>query len=357
MADWLSPMSQTYEFYEVDPGTWKEKRKLTNILSATIKRDLEKSTLETASIKTSEILGECYIRIYLITLQNGVKERFPLGTFLVQTPSVSFDGKTQSITMDAYSPLLELNDVYPELGYTIMKQRNIMSNVVDLTKEHLRAPVVPVTNSAEISYDYTAESGETWLDYLSSFMSNANYYYSLDEMGRVLFSPAQSTASLQPRWTYTDDNSSILYPNVEDEYDLYGIPNVVEVVYSGETSTGASYIYARVVNDDPDSPTSTVTRGREVLHRETSPSISGTPNQSYIDRYAESLLESLNEIEHTISYSHGYTPVRVGDCVRLNYKRAGLTNIKAKVMTQDIECDSGCVVTETAVYTTNLWKG
>lgn len=357
MADWLSPMSQTYEFYEVDPGTWKDKRRLTSILSATIKRDLEKATLETASIKTSEVMGECYIRIYLVVIQNGVRERFPLGTFLVQTPSVSFDGKMQTITMDAYSPLLELKDVKPELGFTILKNKNIMENAVALTKEHLRAPVVDVSGiSTKISSDYTAESDESWLDYLSNLMANAKYYYSLDEMGRVLFSPSQSTASLQPRWTYTDDNSSILYPDIEDEYDLYGIPNVVEVMYTGTTATGDSYYYSKVINDDPDSPTSTVTRGREVLYRETDPSISGVPNQAYIDQYAEELLKSLNEIEHTLSYSHGYTPVRVGDCVRLNYERAGITNIKAKVVTQDIDCSSGCTVTETAVYTTNLWK-
>lgn len=358
MVDWLSSMSQTYEFYEVDPGTWKDKKRIDTITSAKISRDLESNTLETASFSTTEMRGECYIRVYLIVNQNGVKEKIGLGTFLVQSPSKTFNGKVPSITMDAYSPLLELSDVKPPLGFTIMKNQNIMNNVYSLTTENLRAPVVKVTGiDKEMPADFTAESDESWLDYLSNAMGIVGYYYTLDEMGRILFSPSQSTASLQPKWTYDDGNSSILYPDITDEFDLYGVPNTVEVVYSGQDSTGASLIlYSTAVNENPDSPVSTVARGRKVVHRETSPSISGIPDQAYLDLYAENLLNELSSVQHKISYSHGYCPVRCGDCVRLNYERAGIKNVKAKVISQDIDCTSGCKVTETAVYTTNLWK-
>ena len=47
----------------------------------------------------------------------------------------------------------------------------------------------------------------------------------------------------------------------------------------------------------------------------------------------------------------------MGDCVRLNYSRAGLTNVKAKVISQSIDCRPGCPVTETAVFTMNLLEG
>ena len=191
------------------------------------------------------------------------------------------------------------------------------------------------------------------MDYLLSLIANANYNYELDEIGRVLFAPAQDTASLQPRFTFGDDNSSILYPDIEDRYDLYGVPNVVEVVYSGDKG---DIIYSKIVNDDPTSPTSTVTRGREVVHREKNPSITGIPNQVYLDQYATQLLKKLSSVEHTVSFSHGYCPVRIGDCVRLNYQRADLRDIKARITTQNIECVSGCKITATAVYTVNLWK-
>ena len=109
------------------------------------------------------------------------------------------------------------------------------------------------------------------------------------------------------------------------------------------------------MNDDENSPISTVNRGREVVHRVTNPELSGVPTQSQIQEYAEQLLESMSSLEYKLTYKHGYCPVRIGDCVLLNYERAGLTNIKAKVTTQSISCTTGCPVTETAVFTTKLW--
>lgn len=359
MIDWLSSMTQTYEFYEVDPGTWKDKKRLTNMLSCKISRDSETDTLHTANISTTDILGEMCVRVYLVVIQNGVKHNEPLGTFLTQTPSRKFNGKHNDISVDAYSPLLELKDNQPDIGYTIAKNQNIMDSVCRLTADNMRAPVIPVTGvTDELSTNFTAEADESWLSYLSALMYNANYSYGLDELGRVLFIPKQDTASLQPKWTYTDDNSSILYPDITEDYDLYNIPNVVEVVYSGTDGEGKTMILrATATNDDELSPTSTKARGRVIKHRETNPSISGVPDQAYIDLYAERLLKDFNDVEHRITYTHGYCPVTIGDCVRLNYERAGITDIKAKIISQDIDCTSGCKVTETAVYTTNLWKG
>lgn len=353
MADWLSSMQQTFEYYVVDPGTWKEYRMLDNVKSCSITRDAEAETLGSATIDVTNSVGECYIRVYLIAIQNGVKERHPLGTFLVQTPSSSFDGKMQNVAMDAYTPLLELKENQPPLGYSILKNDNIMDIAYRLVREHARAPVVEAVSSTTLYYDFVADpNSDTWLSFLTDLIANAKYTFSLDEMGRILFSPKQDTASLQPVWTYDDDNSSILYPELNMDHDLYGIPNVVEVIYSN----GHDSYYAKVVNDDDNSPISTVNRGREIVHRVTDPDIIGDPTQNQIQAYAEGLLREMSSLEYTVTYTHAYCPVRIGDCVRLNYVRAGMTDIKAKVISQDIKCEPGCPVTEKAVFTTSLWR-
>jgi hypothetical protein len=171
-------------------------------------------------------------------------------------------------------------------------------------------------------------------------------------MGQILFSPIQDTASLQPVWTYNDDNSSILYPEISIERDLYGIPNVVEVVYSKDSG----YYYSKAVNDDWNSPISTINRGREIIHRITDPELGGNPTQEYIDAYAEQTLRNLSKLEFEVTYSHGYCPVRMGDCVELNYSRAdlGLNHVKAKVISQSIKCETGCPVEETAIVTMDV---
>lgn len=351
MPNWLSSMTQTFEYYAVDPDTWCDDTELNMVISCNITRDSSSETLGSATFESTEILDECYIRIYLITVQNGVKEKFPLGTYMVQSPTTKFDGKISTMSMNAYTPLIELKENPPPLGYSILKNANIMDNAYIIVRDNARAPVIKATSTEKLYSDFVANTDDTWVTFVADLVSNAKFELGIDEMGRILFYPVQELESLQPVWTYTDDNSSILYPEVTIDHDIYGIPNVVEVIYSN----GGIYYYAKVVNDDPDSPTSTVNRGREILYRDTDPSLSGIPKESHVQEYAKLLLKKLSSIEYTISYKHGYCPVRLGDCVRLDYKSAGLYGVKAKVISQSINCSTGCTVTEKAVYTKNLW--
>lgn len=364
MADWLSSMQQTFEYYTVDPGTWKDIKKLDTVKSCTINRDSDTETLGSATIDVTGTLGECYIRVYLVTIQNGVKERHPLGTFLVQTPSSSFDGKTRAVSMDAYTPLLELKENPPPLGYALFKDKNVMESAYLLVRENARAPVVPAICDTNLYSDFVSNTNDTWLTFVSDLIANAKYTFDLDELGRILFAPKQDLDSLQPVWTYDDGNSSIMYPEIDMDHDLYGIPNVVEIIFSKgfyDEETGETRYHLRIVNDDTNSPVSVPRRGREIIYREIDPSIAGVSGgtmmtASVVENYAESLLKALSSVEYTVRYTHAYCPVRLGDCVRLNYERAGLVNVKAKVISQSIKCEPGCPVTEKAVFNTKLWR-
>ena len=351
MPDWTKSMQQTYEYYTVDPGTWKDVKRIEKVKSCEISRDISSETLGSANMNVNESLGECYVRAYLITIQNGIREKHPLGTFLVQTPSTSFNGKVEDISIEAYTPLLELGENPPPIGYSILKGENVMDMAYLLSLDNMRAPVVKTTCDVKLHNDFISDTSDTWLKFISDLMNNAKYYFMLDEMGRVLFAPKQDTASMQPVWTYDDSNSSILYPEISVDRDIYGIPNVVEVVYS----RGTGYYYAKAVNDDPNSPISTVNRGRTITHRVTDPDLIGDPTENQIDEYAKQTLRDLSALEYTVTYKHGYCPVRIGDCVRLNYEKAGLVNVKARVISQNISCEPGCPVNETAVFTNRLW--
>lgn len=352
MPDWTKSMTRTFEYFVVDPKTWKDVKRIDTVKSCSISRDGETDTLGSASFELFGDIDECYVRVYMITIQDGKQERHPLGTFLCQTPSTSIEGVVRNTTVDAFTPLIELKENPPDLGYSILKGENIMDNAYRIVRENARAPVVKATSDETLYDDFVSNTEDTWMTFTKDLILNAKYEFGLDELSRIIFLPQQELESLQPVWTYTDDNSSILLSSMTVNYDLYDIPNVVEVICS--TSTG---IYsARVVNDDPNSPTSTVSRGRELKYRETKPSLSGDPTQSMVDEYAELLLKSLSTLQCTISYTHAYCPVRLGDCIRLNYTMAGLNNIKAKVISQSISCKPECTVSEKAVFPIKLWR-
>ena len=190
------------------------------------------------------------------------------------------------------------------------------------------------------------------MTFIRDLLNQGKFQFDLDEMGRILFRPVQKTETLQPVCTFNDDNSSILYPEMTLKHDLYGIPNIVEVYarYNGEL------FHSIAKNDDPASPTSIVNRGRKIVYRITDPGLPGIPTQEQIDDYAKDVLSEASSLEYTITFTHGYYPCRPGDCVRLNYKRAGLQDIKAKIISQNITCDSGVKVKTTAVFTKKLWS-
>lgn len=353
MVNWLSSMQQTFEFYEVDPVTWGNKQRLDDITACTINRDSSEETCGHATIDcTNDSRGEYYIRIYLVTIQNGITERHPLGTYLVQTPTGKTDGRVTTVSLDAYSPLIELKETMPPIGYTITKNSPIMELASSLTRENLRAPVVTNKTDGKLISHFVSELDDTWMTFLSDLIAKDKKHFDIDEMGRILFAPTQDLKDMMPRFTFNDDNSSILYPDVTLDKDLFGIPNVIEVIYTEGNNT----IRSVVRNEDTNSPVSIPSRGREIVYRDTSPSINGVPNQTQLDKYAESLLKSMSTLECTLTFTHGYYPVRVGDCVRLNYKKAGLENVKAKIIRQSIKCEPGCPVTETAVYNATFWR-
>lgn len=358
MPDWTRSMIQTFEYYTVDPYSWSDIRKIDEVISCSILRDENKDTLGSANFEIDLFTGECYIRPYLITIQNGIKERFPLGTFLVQTPSYSYDSKTFRGNISAYTPLIELKEKYLPIGYTARKGTNIMMLGSSLSAENMRPPVIKSTADKKLNYDFTAENTDTILSYTKELIANAGYHFYLDDLGQTLFAPDQETASLRPVMEFDDGNSSILYPEINIDHDLYGVPNVVEVLYS--TSSGS--FYAKATNNNRNSPTSIYSRGREIMSRITDPKFTGVATQNIINEYAAATLKAASVVTGTVTYTHGYYPVHLGDCVLLRYKALEEISplfypIKARIVSQSITCKTGCPIEETAEFTINLMEG
>ena len=352
--DWTKSMQQTYEYYEVDPHTWQNKRKLTMFTSSSIERDTGADTLGSASFDVTENLGECYVRTYLVANQNGSEYKVPVGTYLVSTPGESFDGKVHTYSLDGYSPLKELKETQPPLGYTIQKGTEILSTAYKLTREHTRATVVePTSNDSDndkMQTNFVANDNDTWFTFLTDLLATENYHFAINPLGEIMFEPYQDIASLQPRFTYDDDNSSILLPSISIDRDIYSIPNVIEVIYSYKNGN----LYSRMSNRDDNSPISVQNRGREIVQRITNPQLPGTSDQHYVDQYCMNQLKSISALSYQVKYEHGYNETNIRDCVRLNYKRSGLNGVKVMVMSQSVKCSTGCTVSETSVYTENL---
>lgn len=348
-------MIQSFEYYKVDPSSWQDAEKITDIISCSVDHDSESNTIDSASFEMNNNVGECYIRPYLILKQNKEVERVPLGVYLVQTPETNFDGVRGTVSIDAYSPLMELKEKYPDVGYSITKNTELLSLIPNLVRSNLRAPVKKISKDEQLLYDdYVSELDDTWMEFINKLLSNkTKYHICLADDGTVYFDKNKNVDKHGPVWNYSSNGSTILYPEINVKEDIYGLPNKIEVMYNDENN----YMYSSVTNDNPNSILSTVSRGRTIVYRETSPSIVGVPSQEELDEYANAMLKKLSTISVEITYKHGYCPVRIGDIVSFDYPEVGLNNVKAKVTKQVLRCEVGCEVSETAVYAKKLWDG
>lgn len=347
-VDWTQDFAVTFEFWQVDTGTWGDLRRLMTVTEMRMDWDLSKDTLGSASLECAEELGEVYVRAYLLAEQGSERARECLGTFMAQTSEFAFDGKAGRYSADAYTPLLEMSESMPEIGYTTPADDLILERAVKIARQHTRAPVSSAAGSTAKCGDFVANLGDSWLDFASDLLAVAGYRYMVGPRGEVYVQPVGDAASMRPVHTFRDDEISILCPDLSSESDLYGMPNVVEVVYGNKV--------ARAVNDDPDSIISTKRRGREVVKRITNPDLSANPTDEEAQAYAVNELRNLSTRERTIEFSHGYVPnVWLGDCVRVEYKRAGhFENVV--IQKRAIECKTELLITETATYTERMWR-
>lgn len=356
MIDWTKSMQQTFDYYVVDPYTWHDIYKLDKVKSCSITRDLSTATLGSASLESDEDLNDKYVRVYLIATQNGETQRVSLGTHLFQSPSTSFDGKRNSITHDGYTPLIELSEKPMSVGFTGRKNDNVLEIARSILRtDALRAPVGEASDNSTLTGDFLSDTSDTILTYVSDLLATAKYSLGLDELSKIIFVPDRELVAMQPKWTYTDDNSSILYPEIGMTRDIFGVPNKIEVIFSPNTGDPMTSVDE---NTDETSITSYQARGRWIIYRETNPDVVDGITSEQLDEYTHKKLMDLSTVDYELSYKHGFCPdVRLGDCVRIDYKSANIANTRAKVTRQVIDCTPGCPVQETAVFTKKLWEG
>lgn len=352
LIDWDNEMAQSFSYYEVSPATWQVVRKIPEIVSAELTFDADDALWASATFEARQDVGESVIRAVMTARQGREEHTAVLGTFLAQTVSRTRGSTGPAWSVDAYSPLLELADDSPPLGYYVPKGANVLASVCDLAVEHCRAPVVRAEGTAVLAEAFVAAPEETWLDLIEGLAARASRTLGVDPMGRIVLMPARASSAMRPVCALGASGHRIMRPDVTDERDLFGVPTSVQLVWSGPDGVSLS---ATAHNDNPDSSTSREARGRTILLRETDVDLPETMSLGdaglALSRMASDRLAEEGCLEHSVSYERGYLPnVGVGSCVYIEDEALGVAS-RAVVSKQTISCQTGCKVAETAKYT------
>lgn len=348
MADWTKPFEASYRFMRVSRSTGYETEQLEGIRGGTLTINQDTATFESASVDTAEFfdLGADLVRGYLdAAFEDGTTESVRLGTWLASIPSREVDGESESCTAYLDGRLVELQQDSFDAPIVIPSGENIVGYAEGIATA-IGLDVSATSSGATLGSEWvfgldsdSDGSGGSKLDAVNALLSMAGYSSaSTDEMGRVVMAPYVDPSRRNPVWTFAEGESATFLARATEERDSRDVANVVLAIFETDSST----IVGEAIDDDPQSPYSTVSLGRRKVAKYI---YNDTATQSAANAKAEELLATNQATIRRVTLQHVYCPARVGDVVRVEWPSAGIDGSYV-IRTQQVEIGSaGCLTT------------
>lgn len=187
------------------------------------------------------------------------------------------------------------------------------------------------------------EAGTPKLQIVNELLSAINYEsISFDEDGFAVVKPYVSPQDRAAEYLYRDDEMSVIYPEVMQEYDLYSIPNRWILTVSDPDRDAITVDFT---NMDPASPTSTVRRGRTITSF-----VQGedADSEATLIQKASRLAFESSQVFEAIEFSTGIMPIHSGnDVYGITYDPLSLNSQYSEV-SWDMEMKAGSKMTHRA---------
>lgn len=329
---WSDGYTSSYYITIVDPISWRDIGRI-EITGGSVERSTA-DLLESADLDTTELPnnGEAWVRVWLDAEQGGITH-VPLFTGLASAPSREIDGHRESYRMECYSVLKPIDDILTERGYYIPAEVPAPQAAARLLRTGI-APVEVAPGDVSLTESIVAEDGETNLTLAEKVLSSIGWRIRLDGYGTIHVEPKASEIVK----VFDANDNDVIELSLSDEYDWYSCPNVFRAV-SGDLTAIAK-------DEDPESPLSTVSRGREIWAEESSVTLGSAES---LAAYSYRRLKELQSPARTVNYSRRYDPdVNVGDLVMINHPEIGI-NATFRITSQSLELGYGCTTQEEAV--------
>lgn len=359
MARWNERFFRTsYRFMRVDRKTGLETAVLNALRGGSITRNDDTRIKESAEFQMVDKVdfGSDLVRVYMTCeWAGGETDEVVLGTFLPVVPGRSIRAGYSTATVRMYGRLQELLDDRFSTPVTVSKGENAVS-VARRVCEGIGLTVVSEPSDYAVTEtraygiganQNNSEVDDTKLGMVNDLLDLAGFRAAYtDPMGRVVFERYRDPGEIAPAWAFDDADPAIrLDPAMEEERDYTDAANHVVVVYGPDDS--GKVIASEAWDRDPDSPLSTVGRGRAITRAysyvELPPGKTDAEMQAYADNRASTLLSTAQSVIWRLRVRHPYLPFRVNDTVRVVYRSGGVDG-KFQVRSQTLSLGGGCAV-------------
>lgn len=249
-----------------------------------------------------------------------------------------------------------LTSVNPEVRYDLFQLNpnpaNTYTGVIEYILTEANLPSRITANNKVIPTVKEWEAGTSKRVIVNELLAAINYEsISFDEDGYAVIKPYITPQDRGSEYTYADDELSVMYPEVMQEYDLFTVPNRW-ILTVGDPDRDP--ITVTFTNNDPASPTSTIRRGRVItsFNEEQDASDEAT----LIDKASRMAFESSQIFEAT-EFETGLMPIHSGnDVYTIQYDPMSINGQYSEV-SWDMELKAGARMQHRARRVISLTPG
>lgn len=328
--DWSKGYTATFYASFVDPLTWRDIERF-EIVSGKITHSdsdlLESCDLDCLNYDQST---ERWVRVWMDTQQDGASSHVALFTGLATSPDKDIDGTLISTPVELYSVLKPASDVYVQRGYYApigVSGADIVMQLLDV----IPAPITAEDYSPQLQSAIISEDGETRLTMALKILEAINWRLTISGSGEIRIAPKPT----EPVVRFSSLGNDMVEPQVSVSYDWFSCPNVFRAIGKGVSATAK--------DEDPESPLSIPSRGREIWMEESDRDLSANET---IAEYAQRRLKEEQAVNTVMSYNRRFHPeANVGDLVEIHYPRQAISGVY-EITKQDINIGIGVTTSE-----------
>lgn len=234
----------------------------------------------------------------LFQMPDGGWVEFPLGVFIPSSPvKADYNGNIVR-QVEAYDGLVILDQDKFTQRWSVPAGTSYEKAVSDILKSAgIKRYSLNFGATATLSNDKEFAMGTDKLSAINDLLSMVNNTpLWVDSNGYFISEPYQPPSRKEVGYTYDTDRMSVIVEGIEEELDLFEVANSWVVTVSNPEKPP---LVARIVNNNPDSPTSVTSRGRTIVDfRE----LEDINSQASLNAYAERVAHEASQVYGKVKF-------------------------------------------------------
>lgn len=229
---------------------------------------------------------------------------FPLGVFLLTSPTRKDNGPFFTREIECYDGCLVLQEDRFEERHFIPNGMSVRDAVIEILE------MTGITNYEidesikAVEADMEFAVGENKLVAINSLLVSSGYEeLTTDSDGNYIAKLYANPAESDSDYSYKTDQYSVVFSGYEEKLDFYQVPNKWIVTRSMADRPPLISVYT---NSNPDSPTSTVSRGRTSMQEPIT--VDNIPDQQSLDLYVERIAYEQSQIFGEVTFETSIMP-------------------------------------------------